>query len=124
MKYMIMMFGSAAAMMESQPKEWIREMIDFMHTINNDLVHSGELVGAEGLADGSQAKTVSLKNGIPVASDGPYAESKESLIGYWIVDVESEARALDIAKRVVAFIGPAGAPPVEVRQVMAAPPEV
>jgi hypothetical protein len=124
MKYMIMMFGSAAEMMASQPKEWIKEMIDFMHTINDDLTRSGELVGAEGLTDGSQAKTVSLKNGIPVATDGPYAESKESLIGYWVVDVDSEARALEVAKRVVAFIGPAGAPPVEVRQVMAGPPEV
>src|SRR3982074_148289 len=124
MKYMIMMFGSAAEMMEHQPKEWIKEMFDFMHTLNDDLTHSGELVGAEGLTDGSQAKIVSLKNGIPVATDGPYAESKESLIGYWMVDVVSEARALDIAKRVVAFIGPAGAPPVEVRQIMSAPPEV
>ncbi len=124
MKYMIMMFGSAASMMASQPKEWIAEMIQFMHTLNADLTHSGELVGAEGLADGSQAKTVSLKNGVPLVTDGPYAESRESIIGYWIVDVESEARAIEIASRVVAFIGPVGAPPVEVRQVMAAPPEV
>jgi hypothetical protein len=124
MKYMIMMFGSQATMMENQTREWIVEMIDFMHTLNDDLTKSGELVGAEGLADGSQAKTVSLKNGIPVATDGPYAESKESLIGYWMVDVDGEARAIEIAARVVAFIGPAGAPPVEVRQVMAAPPEV
>lgn len=124
MKYMIMMFGSQAAMMENQSTEWITEMIQFMHTLNADLTASGELVGAEGLADGSQAKTVSLENGMPVVTDGPYAESKESLIGYWMVDVEDEARALAIASRVVAFIGPVGAPPVEVRQVMAAPPEV
>ncbi len=124
MKYMIMMFGSAASMMASQPNEWIVEMIQFMHALNADLTHSGELVGAEGLADGSQAKTVSLKNGVPLVTDGPYAESRESIIGYWVVDVDSEARAIEIASRVVAFIGPVGAPPVEVRQVMAAPPEV
>jgi hypothetical protein len=124
MKYMIMMFGSQATMMESQSREWITEMIQFMHTLNGDLTASGEMVDAQGLADGSQAKTVSLKNGIPVATDGPYAESKESLIGFWTVDVEDEARAIEIASRVVAFIGPAGAPPVEVRQIMAAPPEV
>ncbi len=124
MKYMLMMFGSQATMMEKQSPEWIREMIDFMHALNDDLTRSGELVGAEGLTDGSQAKTVSLKNGIPVATDGPFAESKESLIGYWMVDVESEARAIEIASRVVAFIGPAGAPPMEVRQIADAPPEV
>jgi hypothetical protein len=124
MKYMIMMFGSQASMMESQSKEWITEMIEFMHTLNQDLTNSGELVDAQGLADGSQAKMVSLKNGIPVATDGPYAESKESLIGFWTVDVEGEARAIEIASRVVAFIGPAGAPPVEVRQIMSGPPEI
>ena len=124
MKYMIMMFGDATTMMEQQPKEWIMEMIEFMHTLNDDLTRSGELVDARGLTDGSQAKTVRFKNGMPVATDGPFAESKESLIGYWIVDVDGEARAIEIASRVVAFIGPAGAPPVEVRQIMDAPPEV
>jgi hypothetical protein len=124
MKYMIMMFGDAATMMDQQPREWIMEMMAFMHTLNDDLTRSGELVDAQGLTDGSQAKTVSLKNGIPVATDGPYAESKESIIGYWIVDVVDEARAIEIASRVVAFIGPAGAPPVEIRQIMSAPPEV
>jgi hypothetical protein len=124
MKYMIMMFGAPSTMMETQSREWILEMIEFMHTLNDDLSKAGELVGAEGLADASQAKTVGLNNGIPVATDGPYAESKESLAGYWIVDVESEARAIEIASRIVAFIGLVGAPPVEVRQIMDAPPEV
>jgi hypothetical protein len=124
MKYMIMMFGDAATMMERQPSEWIVQMMDFMRTLHQDLTKCGELVDAQGLTDGSQAKTVRFQNGIPVATDGPFAESKESLIGYWIVDVDSEARALEIASRVVAFIGPAGAPPVEVRRIADAPPEV
>ncbi|MCA1648029.1 MAG: YciI family protein [Chloroflexi bacterium] len=124
MKYMIMMFGDAATMMEQQSREWIAEMMQFMHTLNDDLTRAGELVDAQGLTDGSRAKTVRFMDGIPVVTDGPFAESKESIIGYWIVDVESEARALEIAARVVAFIGPAGAPPVEVRQIMDAPPEM
>ena len=124
MKYMIMMFGEAATMIENQSKDWIKEMFEFMHTLDNDLRESGELVDTQGLADGSQAKTVRFKNGVPVATDGPFAESKESLVGYWIVDVDGEARAIEIASRVVAFIGPAGAPPIEVRQIMDAPPEI
>jgi len=124
MKYMMLMFGAQSTMMETQSREWILEMIQFMHTFNDDITKSGELVEAQGLADASQAKTVSLKNGIPVATDGPYAESKESLAGFWVVDVESEARALELASRVVAFIGQVGAPPIEVRQIMDAPPEV
>jgi hypothetical protein len=119
MKYMVMMFGSAATMMETRSREWILEMIEFMKKTNRDLQEAGELVAAEGLADGTQAKTVSIKNGIPVVTDGPFAEAKESLIGYWIVDVESERRALEFASRIVAFTRG----PIEVRQVMDAPPE-
>lgn len=120
MKYMIMMFGSAAGMMESQSRDWIIEMIQFMKDIDTELRASGELVYEEGLADGSTAKTVTIKNGLPVATDGPFAEAKESIIGYWIVDVESEARAIEIASKIVAFTKG----PIEVRQVMDAPPEV
>jgi hypothetical protein len=119
MKYMIMMFGSAAGMMEVRPPEWIREMIDFMVQLDKDLRDSGELVFNAGLADGSTAKVVSLENGVAVTTDGPFAESKESIIGYWVLDVESEARAIEIASQIVEW-----SQKVEVRQVMDAPPEV
>ncbi|MDQ3714437.1 MAG: YciI family protein, partial [Actinomycetota bacterium] len=119
-KYMIMMFGSAAGMMETQSREWILEMIEFMHQLDSDLREAGELVSSDGLADGTQAKTVTFQNGTTVVTDGPFAESKESVIGFWIVDVESAARAVEIASRVVAFTHG----PIEVRQVMDAPPEV
>jgi hypothetical protein len=119
MKYMIMTFGSAEAGVAAMGREWMLEMVKFMQQLNKDLKESGELVDAQGLADGSQAKTVRFENGIPVATDGPFAESKESLVGYWIVDVESEARVIEIASRIVAFVKV----PIEVRQVMDAPPD-
>jgi len=119
MKYMIMTFGSAEAGLAAKGKDWMLEMIQFMQNLDADLKKSGELVDEQGLADGSQAKTVRIKNGIPVATDGPFAESKESLVGYWIVDVESEARAIEIASGIVAFVKE----PIEVRRVMDAPPE-
>ena len=122
MKYMLMMFGDQSGL-ENQTPEWIRDMIRFMHRFNEDIVKSGELVAAEGLVDASQAKTVRFEDGIPVATDGPFAESKESLAGYWIVDVPSEARAIELASKVVAFIGPVGAPPIEIRQIGSAPPD-
>ena len=119
MKYMIMTFGSAEAGLEAMGKDWMLEMIQFMRTLDDDLRKSGELVSTEGLADESQAKTVRYQNGMPVATDGPFAESKESLVGYWIVDVESEARAIEIASRIVDYVKQ----PIEVRQVMDAPPD-
>ncbi len=120
MKYMIMMFGSQSTMMETRTPEWIREMIEFMGKLYEDLSTAGELVYADGLTDASQAKTVRIEGGIPVATDGPFAEAKESLAGFWIVDVDGEQRALEIAKHVVAFTHG----PIEVRQVPDAPPEV
>ncbi len=119
MKYIVMMFGDQASMMEMKSPEWISEMIGFMDKVNDDLRASGELVAAEGLADASQAKVVRIEDGIPVATDGPFAESKESLAGYWIIDVEDEERALGFAKHIVAFTEG----PIEVRQVMDGPPD-
>ncbi len=119
MKYMIMTFGSAEAGLEAMGRDWMLEMVQFMQNLDKDLKQSGELVDARGLADGSQAKTVRFENGIPVPTDGPFAESKESLVGYWIVDVESERRALEIASQIVAFVKV----PIEVRRVMDAPPD-
>lgn len=116
---MIMMFGDQAGMLQQRTPEWITEMIRFMHRFNETLMRSGELVSAEGLVDASQAKTVRIQNGIPVVTDGPYAESKEALAGYWIVDVESEKRAVELTSQVVAFIEC----PVELRRIGDAPPD-
>jgi hypothetical protein len=118
MKYMIMLFGDQATMVETRSPEWIRSMIRFMQDIERELDEAGEKVAAEGLADPTQAITVRFENGVPVPTDGPFAEAKESLAGYWIVDVEDPSRAIEMASKVVAFIEG----PVEVRQVMDAPP--
>jgi hypothetical protein len=120
MKYMIMMFGDQATMMETRTLDWIRDMIAFMGMTTDELAQSGELVESHGLVDPTQARTIRIVNDVPVATDGPYAEAKESLAGYWIVDVDGEARAIDIATRVVAFVRA----PLEVRQVMDQPPEL
>jgi hypothetical protein len=119
MKYMIMMFGDQNTMFEVKSPEWIRDMIAFMGALDQELRESGELVDGQGLVDPSQAKTVRLVDEAPVPTDGPFAESKESLAGYWIIE-GTEERALEIASRSVAFTGE----PVEVRQVADAPPEV
>jgi hypothetical protein len=119
MKYMIMMFGDQNTMMETKSPEWIKNMIEFMENLDKELADAGERVASEGLVDPSEAKTVRFENGAPVPTDGPFAEAKESLAGYWIVDV-TEDRVLEIASRIVAFIEE----PIEVRQVADAPPEV
>jgi hypothetical protein len=113
MKYMIMMFGGMAASLESRTPEWISEMHQFMMKMDGELKESGEVVASAGLVNPSQAKTVRFQNGAPVPTDGPFAEIKESLAGYWVVEA-SEQRAIEIASQVVAFIEH----PMEVRQLM------
>ena len=119
MKYMVMMFGSAEEMLDTQSPEWVREMIRFMTDIDQELRETGELVAAEGLVDGSQAKLVRRSDDGYVVTDGPFAESKESLVGYWVLDVEDEARILEICGRIVQY-----SQVVEVRRVADGPPEV
>jgi hypothetical protein len=113
--------------------EWtpgdIRAHIDFQRALNEELSGLGELVDAQGLAGPDQAKfVVSDGVGAPVVTDGPYPESKELLAGYRLVDVDSLARAIEIAARSSAAPGPDGVSiqmPIEVRQVLSAPdPEV
>ncbi|HEY3470291.1 MAG TPA: YciI family protein [Amycolatopsis sp.] len=107
------------------PPEDIRAHIEFQRALDAELRDKGELVDSQGLAGPDLAKTV-VSDGrrSPVVTDGPYPEGKELLAGYWLVDVESEERALEIAAQASAAPGPAGVPiqqPIEVRQVMSAP---
>src|ERR1700730_1080799 len=103
MKYIIMMFGGLSATLETRTPEWITSMHEFMMRLDGELKEAGEGVASHGLVDPSQAKTVRFQSGVPVPTDGPFAEVKESLAGYWIVEA-SEERAIQIASQVVAFI--------------------
>jgi hypothetical protein len=118
-KYMVMMFGNAETMMAERTPEWVREMIAFMGEFNTELDKNGELVEARGLAFPSEAKTVSLVDGQVVVTDGPYAESKEALAGYWVLEVADEARAIELCGRIVVW-----SQSVELREVPDGPPEV
>ena len=99
MKYMLIMSTpkDGYAQFMSWPKELLAANIAFMQTFTRKLAEKGELVYAAGLAAPDRAKKVRAgKDGRPV-TDGVFPESKEFLAGWWIVDVENEARALEIA---------------------------
>jgi hypothetical protein len=117
---MIMMFGGLGASLADRDPEWITRMQTTMMTMDRELRESGEVVDSKHLMDPTQATTVAFTGGAPTPTDGPFAEIKESLAGYWIVETTKE-RAIDIASRVVAVTEY----PMEVRGVMdeSAPPE-
>ena len=133
MRFMLLQnYGPAESgcppMTEWSPAD-VRAHIEFQQALNTELAGLGELVDAQGLAGPDEARFV-ISDGAsaPVITDGPYPESKELLAGYRLVDVDSAARAIEIAARASAAPGPGGMPirqPIEVRQVLSAPdPEV
>ncbi len=127
MKYMLMMNapGGGPYQITDWPRKDIQAHIAFMIGFSKQLSAAGELVAGEGLAGPDQAKLIRAgKDGIPI-TDGVFAETKEFLAGYWIVDVESAARAYAIAAQASAAPGPGGTPlnmPIEVREVISGPP--
>jgi hypothetical protein len=129
MKFMLMMnapCGTGDWGVMNWPPEALKAHIDFMVALNEELRKSGELVGCEGLAPPKDARIVRAADvNAPEITDGPFAESKEFLAGYLIVDVETPQQAYAIAARTSVAPGPDGKPmrlPIEVRQVMSAPP--
>jgi hypothetical protein len=78
----------------------------FMQAFNQELLDSGELVETRGLSAPVHTRRVSLREGVPVVTDGPYAEAEEVLAGYWVVECESFDRATQIASRFANCPGP------------------
>jgi len=130
MKFMLMMNAPRGASGDWSVVNWtpdeVKAHIGFMRRLNQELRAQGSLVAAEGLATPREARIVRAGTaGSPEVTDGPFAETKEFLAGYWIVDVETPQHAHAIAARASAAPGPGGKPlnmPIEVRQVMSRPP--
>lgn len=115
MKYMILTFGSQQdyqnmAGRPSGEQPWTVEdymaLGEFMRALNQELLDSGELIETRGLSAPVHSRRVRLEEGVPVVTDGPYAEAEEVLAGYWVVDCESFDRATEIASRLASCPGP------------------
>ena len=116
MKYLILIWSNPASrgMWEGFSEEEQTEGLAVYATLVQDLVASGELVATEALADASTGRGVVPGEGGVTTTDGPFAEVKEQLAGFFLVDVDGEGRAVEIAARVPE--APMGL--VEVRPVM------
>jgi hypothetical protein len=115
MKYILLMSGTRAGVeaYQASPKQDINAHMAVLHRIHQDLAESGEFVATQGLTEPKEAKVVrGEKNGLPV-TDGIFPESKEFLLGYWIVDVAKAERAYAIAGQISAA---SLNMPIEVRQ--------
>ncbi|MBO0690504.1 MAG: YciI family protein [Candidatus Dormibacteraeota bacterium] len=98
MKYLLMIYQNAAEREAMAPSE-MQGLMEEAGRLVAELTATGELVGGEGLADASAGRAVRVREGVATVTDGPYAESKEQIVGYCIVDCESLERAVEIATR-------------------------
>ena len=96
MKYMLIIYGNQELWSSIEPAEFAT-MIGKFDQFNKKHYDSGELLGAYGVADASATKLVQLTDGQPAVTDGPYLETKEYLASWYLLDVDSEERALEIA---------------------------
>ena len=76
---------------------------DAFDAMLTEMSERGELLGGEALGDPASARLFRWRDGERVVTDGPYAEAKEHLAGFFLIDVADEARALEVTK---AFSGP------------------
>lgn len=121
MKYILLMSGTKAGV--DTYRAWSKKDIDghmaVLASLNRELTESSEFVATQGLAAPHEAKLVRGLTDGTLVTDGIFPESKEFLLGYWIIDVATPERACEIAARISTAPGPGGIPtnmPIEVRQ--------
>ena len=126
MKFMLHMnVPKGPYQMEGWSPEDVKRMVGFMDQVNADLKAAGQLAVAEGLVSPEEARLVKANDdGSPSVTDGPFAESKEFIAGFWIIKVKDADEAYRIAAKISLCPGPGGKPlhmPIEVRAVGQAP---
>jgi len=92
--------------------------LETMGKYNEELVKAGVMVDGAGLQPSSKGAKVNFRNGKAQVTDGPFAETKELLAGYWMINVKSKAEAIEWAKRVPFQMLPdsGDGPEIELRQ--------
>lgn len=99
MQYVLLIYGDETAMSSASEDDRDAMMAEY-GTFTEDLRSSGAMVGGDELAPTTTAKTVSVRNGDRLVTDGPFAETKETLGGYYLIEADSEEKALDWAAKI------------------------
>jgi hypothetical protein len=112
MRFMVIVKASKDSEAGVLPSE---QLLADMGKYNEELVKAGVLLAAEGLQPSSKGARVRYSGGKPSLIDGPFAETKELIGGYWIINVKSREEAIDWAMR-APCPGPHGVGEIEIRQ--------
>jgi hypothetical protein len=101
-KYLILIYSNPASreIWEGFTDDQRTEGFRYYAALADELAASGELIATEALADASSTRRVTVRDGQTLTSDGPFAEAKEQLAGFFLLDCQSAERAVEIAARV------------------------
>jgi hypothetical protein len=98
MKFMVLIKANKDSEAGKMPSD---QQLAEMGQFNEELMKAGVLVGGEGLAPSSQGARVKfVPGGKPIVTEGPFAETKELLAGFWILEVKSKDEAVEWVKRI------------------------
>ena len=110
MKYMLLIYGDEQALSETERKDCYAESTQLAH----DIKSNGQYLAANPLHPTSMATSVRVRDGKRVVTDGPFAETREQLGGYYLIEAGDLDAAIGIAER----IPPARFGTIEIRPVM------
>ena len=113
MKYLLLIYNDESAYADATPEDGARMMAAY-EAFSRELGESGAMLGGEGLDPTPTATTVRVRNGERLLTDGPFAETREALGGYYLL----ECRDLDEAIGWAAKIPGAASGSIEIRPVM------
>lgn len=106
MKYLMLAYTGATRWDESSiSQEDVARICREYGQLEARLKNSGEWVASEGLADHSQTLAVRPQANGTIVTDGAYLDAKETIVSYVLVDVESQERAVEIARELVSISG-------------------
>ncbi|MEA2535459.1 MAG: hypothetical protein QOJ93_3270 [Actinomycetota bacterium] len=107
--------------------EGSKELFAAMGRYNEEMVKAGVMLAGEGLQPSSKGARVKFSGGKRTVTDGPFAEAKELVAGFWLIQVKSKEDAIEWVKRCPAPMGDDVEGEIEIRQVSEAsdfPPEI
>src|SRR5205085_6094652 len=103
------------------------ELLDAMGKYNEEMAKAGVMLAGEGLQPSSKGARVKFSGDKRTVTDGPFAETKELVAGFWMIQAKSKEEAIEWVKRSPSPMGPNEEGEIEIRQVFEAsdfPPEV
>ena len=112
MQYLLMIYGDEAAMQGATPEQ-IGTMTEAYARYTQDIVKSGHLKGGDRLKPSNMATTIRRGDGKTLMTDGPFAETREQLTGYYIIEAKDLDEATAIADRIPLIAGAVEVRPID-----------